>query len=105
MTIATPLASSPSPMPSMVAPLSLARSPRYQFSSAGQKLSSAVTPRPSSVQSCGFLFVLSEDHLDDDYSGICAWIPMCDCRKLQSYVKEKSFLISERGALADWISP
>ncbi|CAL9208101.1 unnamed protein product, partial [Musa hybrid cultivar] len=25
--------------------------------------------------------------------------------KLQSYVKEKSFLISERGALADWISP
>ncbi|CAL9781020.1 unnamed protein product, partial [Musa acuminata subsp. burmannicoides] len=91
----------------MVGPLSrsLACSPRSQFSRAGQKLSSAVTPRPSSVQSCGFLFVLSEDHLDDDYSGICAWIPMCDCRKLQSYVKEKSFLISERGALADWISP
>ncbi|CAL9781018.1 unnamed protein product, partial [Musa acuminata subsp. burmannicoides] len=99
MTITAPLASSPSPMPSMVAPLSLslslslARSPRYHFSSAGQKLSSAVTRRPSS------------EHLDDDYSGICAWIPMCDCRKLQSYVKEKSFLISERGALADWISP
>lgn len=32
------------------------------------------------VQSCGFLFVLSEDHLDDDNSGICARIPMCDCR-------------------------
>ncbi|XP_009400229.2 uncharacterized protein LOC135673640 [Musa acuminata AAA Group] len=28
-----------------------------------------------------------------------------DSKKLQSYVKEKSFLISERGALADRISP
>ncbi|THU55216.1 hypothetical protein C4D60_Mb11t04240 [Musa balbisiana] len=94
MTIAAPLGSSPSPMPSMVGPLSLARPPRSQFSSAGQKLSSAVTPRPS-----------SEDHLDDDNSGICAWIPSYDSKKLQSYVKEKSFLISERGALADGISP
>lgn len=28
-----------------------------------------------------------------------------DTKKLQSFVKEKSFLISEKGALADKISP
>ncbi|KAG6485574.1 hypothetical protein ZIOFF_054134 [Zingiber officinale] len=32
------------------------------------------------------------------------WL-VCDTKKLQSYVKEKSLLISKRGALADWISP
>lgn len=28
-----------------------------------------------------------------------------EAKKLQSYVKEKSFIISEKGALADKISP